>query len=98
MLTVPPKKSTFALSRTAMHGPVLSEIRRRIGVSARSGLNASWIAARRAHRVDRVDERGHHGVADGLDHRAAVLAATIANTSSKCFLISTNAAGSPRDA
>jgi len=37
MFTVPPKKSAFALSRTAMHGPVLSEIRRRIGVSSRLG-------------------------------------------------------------
>ena len=57
-----------------MHGPVLSEMRRRIGVSARAGWNVSWIWRDGAHRVDRVDERRHHGVADRLDDRAAVLA------------------------
>jgi hypothetical protein len=43
-LTVPPKKSALASSRTAMHGPVLSEIRRRMGASVRPGWNASWMS------------------------------------------------------
>ena len=56
-----------------MHGPVLSEIRSRIGVSARVGWNVVVDLVRGAQRVDRIDERRHHRVADRLDDRAAVL-------------------------